>query len=432
MNLRTQKKTCKGCCAGKHHKCELGYRVEWKAYDEYGFTVFGVPLEPCPKPLTISDAIYAQQWYQRIGKGATMSEEHAKISPSKMASYEKCARYESSPAPSEAAERGTRIHKAVELNRPEMLADEEERNGAMRALHHLQEFRKPGFQEFAEAKLKGALTYGTADRLFLGEKHAVVWDLKAGAIEVDPAVENLQLGTYAELTFEMYPQLETVEVAIDQVFVNEYMDRHVYHKEDIGRILQRMERVVARRSDPTTPPTPDASICQWCAAKAACPAMNTLAVETARSTHGIPLPTNWMPGTVKTPLERAKLQVLGMMLCGDNGWWDQIKYENAHCGEEIPGFKLVSRAGNWKVDDQDAVLEWLRKKGVTDAELWAFAKINAKKAVESLAEANSMCDAATMMQELASIGACSQGEPIQYLKKSFKCSETEQLKGMIQ
>jgi hypothetical protein len=42
-----------------------------------------------------------------------------------------------------------------------------------------------------------------------------------------------------------------------------------------------------------------------------------------------------------------------------------------------------------------------------------------------------MLDAAGMMAELASVGAVSQGDPIMYLKKSFKATDAEQLKGMI-
>jgi hypothetical protein len=163
--------------------------------------------------------------------------------------------------------------------------------------------------------------------------------------------------------------------------------------------------------------------------------MNSIALETMRSSHGIPLPSNWMPGTEKTSEDRAKLHILASLLGGDDGWCDQIKKENAQAfasGQQIPGFKLVSRAGNWRVDNQDAVLVWLRDQGMSEEQLWEYAKVNAKKAVEALAEANAMRDAASMMSELASVGAVSQGDPIMYLKKSYKGSDAEQLKGMIQ
>lgn len=358
---------------------------------------------------------------------------HAKVSPSKMASCEKCARYKSNPVSSDAAERGNRMHKATELNRPEMLAEQEDREDVMKSLLILQKLRAeyPDFKEIAEARLTGVLTYGTADRLFLGERHAIVVDWKYGQLEVDMAVENLQLGCYAELTFEMYPYLDSVEVIIFQPAVSDEPDRHTYQKAEIGVIVQRMERTIARVEDPSTPPTPDAGNCRWCANKPDCEAFNALSAEVVRSTHGIPMPTNWLIGTEKTAEDRAKLHILATLL---PDWAEMMRKENAEAfanGQEIPGFKLVSRSGNWRVTDEESVRTWLLKNGLTEHDLWQFAKINAKKAVEYLAEANSMRDAAEMMEELKTIGACDQGDRIQYLKKSFKKNPVEQLTEMV-
>ena len=50
---------------GKHHKCELGYSAKWLSYDEHGFTVFGEPQEPCPKPLTNKDYFFADKYYRK-------------------------------------------------------------------------------------------------------------------------------------------------------------------------------------------------------------------------------------------------------------------------------------------------------------------------------------------------------------------------------
>lgn len=55
---------------GRHHVCALGYSVKWFAFDEHGFTVHGIPQEPCPKPLTQADYLYAREWYMKPGGGA--------------------------------------------------------------------------------------------------------------------------------------------------------------------------------------------------------------------------------------------------------------------------------------------------------------------------------------------------------------------------
>jgi len=31
-----------------------------------GYGLFGVPLEKCPKPLTIDDAMFALKWYKKV------------------------------------------------------------------------------------------------------------------------------------------------------------------------------------------------------------------------------------------------------------------------------------------------------------------------------------------------------------------------------
>lgn len=65
MNIHTTKKNCNRCAAGRHNRCELGYLAIWKAYDDHGFTVFGTPQEPCPKPRTNADFLYANKWYRK-------------------------------------------------------------------------------------------------------------------------------------------------------------------------------------------------------------------------------------------------------------------------------------------------------------------------------------------------------------------------------
>lgn len=69
--LLSQKKTCNRCKAfnkdndpNRFIACGLGYTIQAMAYDPYGFTSFGVPMEPCPKPMTYSDLIYAEKWYR--------------------------------------------------------------------------------------------------------------------------------------------------------------------------------------------------------------------------------------------------------------------------------------------------------------------------------------------------------------------------------
>ena len=61
----SQKRTCKGCraCIQEYgyNTCELRYDIE-RPVNPYGY---GKPLEPCPKPLTISDYLECLELYKK-------------------------------------------------------------------------------------------------------------------------------------------------------------------------------------------------------------------------------------------------------------------------------------------------------------------------------------------------------------------------------
>ena len=67
MNMNTQKKTCNRCAAGRHLCCGLGYKTGGHICRTIkGYEPFGIPLEKCPKPLTIDDFVFAMKWYKKI------------------------------------------------------------------------------------------------------------------------------------------------------------------------------------------------------------------------------------------------------------------------------------------------------------------------------------------------------------------------------
>lgn len=59
----SQKKNCNRCKAFAGDYCELGYTFKKYAYDTHGFTMFGVPDAPCPKPLSFGDYMFATKYY---------------------------------------------------------------------------------------------------------------------------------------------------------------------------------------------------------------------------------------------------------------------------------------------------------------------------------------------------------------------------------
>ena len=362
-----------------------------------------------------------------------MTEKHHPRSPSILGSYERCPHYEKDDKDSEAAERGTHMHKAVELEQPEMIADEYDRRDVMKVLFLFQQLRDkhPDYTVHKEVIVESLYNYGSIDFMLLSpdQDHAIIIDEKFGKVPVTPTRNNLQLGNYGFNAYYEYPQLTVVDLGIIQPAIKDEIDWFELSKSDLGRIDQRINTTIDRRKHKNMyPHTPDPIVCEWCTNKGACPAMTALAIEAARETQGIPMPGNWQIGTEKTPEQRSALQTLAPLL---EDYCKQIKRENtqyvAH-GGVMADHKLTGRSGAFKVEDQSLVREHLRRVGLTEEELWSFSKTNAKKAVESWAQSNTMIDAAVIMQALVKVGACSQGDRIEYLRKTYKEPALQHLK----
>lgn len=70
MNPHSLKRNCKRCKAftlscGGTGECSLGYKLKTYSFDVHGFSACGEPQEPCPKPITYGDYIYADKHYKK-------------------------------------------------------------------------------------------------------------------------------------------------------------------------------------------------------------------------------------------------------------------------------------------------------------------------------------------------------------------------------
>ncbi len=59
----SQKRTCRGCAASRHHVCDLGFDATFASDEPTWVRAVGTPHEPCPKPLTNSELIEAGKHY---------------------------------------------------------------------------------------------------------------------------------------------------------------------------------------------------------------------------------------------------------------------------------------------------------------------------------------------------------------------------------
>lgn len=115
---------------------------------------------------------------------------------------------------------------------------------------------------------------GSADIVGLSDSDAVVIDVKTGRPEnVDPAAENAQLATLA-LAVHLAHGVDTVRTVLAfPTSAGVVTDEHTYDAIDLAAWHSELAALVD--AIPTSRPTPTKKACQYCPAKASCPAMTT-------------------------------------------------------------------------------------------------------------------------------------------------------------
>lgn len=368
-----------------------------------------------------------------------MSNHHHKFSPSQLAAFEKCPRFvKEDSEDSEAARMGTLCHSAIEQGRPEMIVDEDLRAHVLTCMKFAQDLKAayPNATVTNEQKLAGTYNQGTADICLIApeQRLAIVTDWKMGQMAVEHPSRNIQLWAYALQIFEMYAEVDECILYVLQPKLSPEPMTAVRLRRDNGEIMTRIERIIAAVEDPTSEPTPDPGTCLWCGAKATCPAIQRHVNMVLQRGVGLAIPDNYTLGVNCTALNVAQRHIICTVL---EGYIEQAKKVHAqwmieHPSEAVPGFRLQTRQGNWKVIDQPLLVGQLQARGMSMDEVLACAKVSPKQAVETLASSNSMLDAAQVMEELRNAGAVERGATSQFLVKTYKTTEVEQLKGLLQ
>lgn len=148
------------------------------------------------------------------------------------------------------------------------------------------------------------VTGGFPDTLIVGARHAVLLDWKFGRVPVTPTRDNLQGIAYALGAFQLYPELETVQVDFfaphqkwsDAHQIAEYV--HTFHRTEIPVLELRIRTVVARKHvayaavarDDWSHATPKTDLCLWCSRKGLCPKVGSLLPAVVEKYHDLVVP----------------------------------------------------------------------------------------------------------------------------------------------
>jgi hypothetical protein len=132
---------------------------------------------------------------------------HAAFSPSSLKYVAACSGYEGRSGTNAAAEKGTRIHEALEIRDPSALHNEEEVMLYEKTVEQEDKFldevigdaERIDYNEIqVDVNLEGTQTWGTCDRITLyDEDKAVMGDYKTGISVIDEPTENWQAKAYS-------------------------------------------------------------------------------------------------------------------------------------------------------------------------------------------------------------------------------------------
>ena len=187
---------------------------------------------------------------------------------------------------------------------------------------------------------------GTADALLVGSDRAVLIDLKYGlGVRVDVS-DNPQLMLYALSVVEALPQIKRIEAVIHQPRLNSVSEAE-YTSEELKKWGNEVIKPAVRRVFRKPELTPGKH-CQFCRAKARCPALAELAKQEAIEEFGVdnklkPLDN----GQISELLKQAKQLELFLKALKDEAERQLLE------GHHIPSFKLVEGRGQraWRSEN---------------------------------------------------------------------------------
>ncbi|MDD3276921.1 MAG: DUF2800 domain-containing protein [Kiritimatiellales bacterium] len=316
------------------------------------------------------------------------------------------------------------MHEAAETGHldglnPEQIAQVRE---CMIAVDQLQE-EIPGCIRYTELQVDVCgLTFGTADVVLIGAYTATVIDYKMGRVPVDDAEVNLQGWAYALGAFDLFGVDE-----VTVVFLQPRCDLRTEHTftraADYDRMRDRVAAVIEKAEDPKSPYCPHPENCQYCGAKACCPALASKALAIVEKLpDALELPAVFNPQEITQPAQMALALKLAPVLID---WAEAVKahaLEMVRGGEEIPGYELKHRSGRRVIKELSSVWEIVHAEFAVPLEEFLPACSISVSALEKAVKDNQprgkgAAAIRSLNQQLTAEGLCITDPDITYLAK---------------
>ena len=284
--------------------------------------------------------------------------DHAPFSPSSLKYVAACAGYEGRSGTSAAAEKGTRIHEALEVRDPSALHDEEEIEIYDKIVLEEAQFNNTifGSEEFEEMNeiqvhvdLGDTSTWGTCDRFLVSENKAVMADYKTGISPIDTPKENWQAKAYTLGAFQAFPDVDEI-VFVFYIPVRGEVLYDTFTRDDVPTLTEELSSVILKgekirpKWEEGTPDldelTPTVN-CRFCKYEDKCPSLGGLAIKIASKVAEDSIPDV----DIENPEDPETLEKLWNIAKIVANWSDRIKKKAvavAKEGTEFPSLSLRS------------------------------------------------------------------------------------------
>ena len=378
---------------------------------------------------------------------------HHPTSPSSLSLREACPCYESKGGSSEAAERGTLQHTAVELGEDQEFLMDHEAIAVADCIFFCDRLIEEKYggevgADLTEPHLKvdtrtvtvvnapngkfvfEGTTAGYCDRAIISKdlKRADIIDWKFGMFQVTDAEENIQGMSYLLGLVREYPTLEEVTVN----FIAPHRDEwsfHTFKREEFDwlylRVVTAVKRAVLAKNKilngDWSMATPNPSACLFCKHAAECPALTQKCIELGMKRAPLEFPESIDFEMVHDP----KNAGIGMKLASVvKGWAESYKsfMGNKAVDEEgfIPDGYILVTASRREVTDIGGVRELAEKHGIEEEEINSVSDIALGK-LEKLIMAKAPRGVKTaakneFSQALEDAGYVERGTPYSFLK----------------
>ena len=317
--------------------------------------------------------------------------DHAEFSPSSLKYVAGCAGYDGRSGTNAAAEKGTRIHEALEVRDPSALHDEEELEIYEQIVQEEDSFNKSFFgdleyEELNEIQVHVDLgdtsTWGTCDRFLVAGDKAVMADYKTGISLIDSPRDNWQAKAYTLGAFQAYPDVQEITFVFYIPVRNEVL-HDTFTRDDIAGLTKQLTEVIKRgekirpKWDGGSPDLEELAPsvnCRFCKHEEHCPACGAIAVEVASRLSMLPSKDIDIENT-EDPVVLEQLWVVAKVV---TNWATRIKQKAvdlAKEGLEFPSLRLKSMGSPRKCVNNKKLMEIAEQYDLPQKEVLELARL---------------------------------------------------------